>query len=49
MSAKVRAAAADMGVTNVEFVEAEAEQMPLPDESFDVVISIGARGTTVKA
>src|SRR6059058_2100765 len=36
MLAKARAAAAEMGVTNVEFVEAEAEQLPFPDESFDV-------------
>jgi arsenite methyltransferase len=41
MLAKARAAAAEMGVTNVEFVEAEAEQLPFADESFDVVISNG--------
>jgi arsenite methyltransferase len=41
MLAKARAAAAEMGVTNVEFVESEAEQLPFPDESFDVVISNG--------
>jgi arsenite methyltransferase len=41
MLAKARAAAAEIGVTNVEFVEAEAEQLPFPDESFDVVISNG--------
>ena len=41
MLAKARAAAAELGVTNVEFVEAEAEQLPFPDESFDVVISNG--------
>jgi arsenite methyltransferase len=41
MLGKARAAAAELGVTNVEFVEAEAEQLPFPDESFDVVISNG--------
>jgi SAM-dependent methyltransferase len=41
MLAKARAAAAAMEVTNVEFVESEAEQLPFADESFDVVISNG--------
>ncbi len=41
MLTKARAAAAEMGATNVEFVESEAEQLPFPDESFDVVISNG--------
>ena len=41
MLAKARAAAAEMGVTNVEFVEGEAERLPFPDASFDVVISNG--------
>ena len=41
MLAKARAAAAEMGMTNVEFVEGEAEQLPFPDGSFDVVISNG--------
>ena len=41
MLTKARAAAAEMGVTNVEFVESEAEKLPFPDESFDVVISNG--------
>src|SRR5919109_317642 len=41
MLEKARAAAAELGVTNVEFVEGEAEQLPFPDESFDVVISNG--------
>jgi arsenite methyltransferase len=41
MLAKARAAAAEMGATNVEFVEGEAERLPLPDASFDVVISNG--------
>ena len=41
MLARARAAAAELGVRNVEFVEGEAEQLPFPDESFDVVISNG--------
>jgi arsenite methyltransferase len=41
MLAKARAAAAEMGATNVEFVESEAEQLPFPDGNFDVVISNG--------
>src|SRR5205807_10047069 len=41
MVAKARSAAAAMGATNVEFVDAEAERLPFPDGSFDVVISNG--------
>jgi arsenite methyltransferase len=41
MLAKSRAAAAEMAVQNSEFIEGEAEQLPFPDESFDVVISNG--------
>jgi SAM-dependent methyltransferase len=41
MLAKARAAAAEMGASNVEFVESEAERLAFPDESFDVVISNG--------
>jgi arsenite methyltransferase len=41
MLAKARAAAAEMGAANVEFVEADAERLPFADESFDVVISNG--------
>jgi arsenite methyltransferase len=41
MLAKARAAAAGMGVVNVDFVEAEAERLPFTAESFDVVISNG--------
>jgi arsenite methyltransferase len=41
MLAKARTAAAEMGVSNVEFIESEAERLPFPDESFDVVISNG--------
>jgi SAM-dependent methyltransferase len=41
MLAKARAAAAELGVTNVEFVAGEAERLPFRDGSFDVVISNG--------
>ena len=41
MLAKARAAAAEMGLANVEFVEGDAEQLPFEDESFDVIISNG--------
>src|SRR3989442_6793733 len=41
MLAKARAAATALGQRNVEFVESEAERLPFPDESFDVVISNG--------
>src|SRR5205809_7278639 len=41
MLAKARAAAAEMGAANVEFVESEAEKLPFPDASLDVVISNG--------
>ena len=41
MLAKARAAATEMGVANVEFIEGEAERLPFPDASFDVVISNG--------
>ena len=41
MLGKARSAAADMGVGNVEFIESEAEHLPFPDGSFDVVISNG--------
>jgi SAM-dependent methyltransferase len=41
MLAKARAAAAEMGAANVEFVEVEAERLPFADESFDVVLSNG--------
>jgi arsenite methyltransferase len=41
MLAKARAAAAELGAANVEFVEGEVEQLPFSDESFDVVISNG--------
>ena len=38
---RARTAAAELGAKNVQFVEAEAESLPFPDESFDVVISNG--------
>jgi arsenite methyltransferase len=41
MLAKARAAAAEAGVENVEFVAGEAENLPFRAESFDVVISNG--------
>ena len=41
MLAKARAAATEMGVANVEFVDGEAERLPFADASFDVVISNG--------
>jgi arsenite methyltransferase len=41
MLVKARSAATAMGVHNVEFVEGEAERLPFPDASFDVVISNG--------
>jgi arsenite methyltransferase len=41
MLAKARAAAAEMGVANVDFIEGEAERLPFPESSFDVVVSNG--------
>src|SRR5919201_937753 len=41
MLGRARAAAAELGAENVEFVEAGAERLPFADESFDVVISNG--------
>ena len=41
MLAKARSAATAMRAGNVEFVESEAEHLPFPDASFDVVISNG--------
>lgn len=41
MLAKARAAVAEAGLGNVDFVEGEAEQLPFADASFDVVISNG--------
>jgi arsenite methyltransferase len=41
MVAKARAGAAELGLANVAFVEAEAEHLPFADASFDVVVSNG--------
>jgi SAM-dependent methyltransferase len=41
MVAKARAAAAQLGIEHVEFLQGEAEQLPFADASFDVVISNG--------
>ncbi len=41
MLAKARTVAAEMGASNVEFVETEAERLPFQDASFDIVISNG--------
>jgi arsenite methyltransferase len=41
MLTKARVAAAELQATNVEFVESEAQRLPFPNESFDVVISNG--------
>jgi arsenite methyltransferase len=41
MLSKARAAAEELGVENVEFVEGEIEQLPFEDGSIDVVISNG--------
>jgi len=41
MLEKARAATAELGLTNVDFLEAEIERLPLADDSVDVVISNG--------
>jgi arsenite methyltransferase len=41
MLEKARTGAAELGVRNASFVEGEAERLPFPDASFDVVISNG--------
>jgi arsenite methyltransferase len=41
MLTKARTAAVEMNAANVQFVESQAERLPFPDESFDVVISNG--------
>jgi arsenite methyltransferase len=41
MLEKARASAAEMGVENVTFIEADAERLPFDDGSYDVVISNG--------
>jgi SAM-dependent methyltransferase len=41
MLEKARAATAELGLTNVDFLEGEIERLPLASESVDVVISNG--------
>jgi arsenite methyltransferase len=41
MLSRARAASLEMGVTNVDLVESEAERLPFPDGGFDAVISNG--------
>ena len=41
MLAKARSSAIEMGATNVEFVQGDAETLPPTDDSIDVVISNG--------
>jgi arsenite methyltransferase len=41
MLEKARASAAEMGVENVTFIEADAERLPFGDGSYDVIISNG--------
>jgi arsenite methyltransferase len=41
MLSRARAAAAEMGATNIDFVEGEVEQLPFAAERFDVAISNG--------
>ncbi|HWH06587.1 MAG TPA: methyltransferase domain-containing protein [Gaiellaceae bacterium] len=41
MLTKARSAAAELGASNVEFVEGEIEALPFEDASFDVAISNG--------
>jgi arsenite methyltransferase len=42
MAARLRATLAEHGITNVEVIEGDAETIPLPDHSVDVVTSNGA-------
>src|SRR5207247_7702935 len=44
MLAKARAAAAELGSANVEFVESEAARLPFPDECVQDSISNGRMG-----
>ena len=41
MLTRARAAAAEAAIAHVEFVYGEVEELPFPDETFDVVISNG--------
>ncbi len=47
MLSKARAGAAEMGLTHVEFKEAFIEQLPLPDDFADVLISNGVLNLTL--
>jgi arsenite methyltransferase len=46
MLKKARKGAADMGADNVEFREGQAEDLPLPDDFADVIISNGVLNLT---
>lgn len=46
MLEKARKGAAEMGATNVEFREGQAEDLPLPDDVADVIISNGVLNLT---
>ena len=48
MLAQLRARAAKQGITNVETVEGEIEDLPLPDASFDVAVLSQALHHAVK-
>ena len=47
MLEKAQKGAADMGATNVEFREGQAEDLPLPDKFADVIISNGVLNLTL--
>ncbi len=47
MLSKARAGAAEMGMAHVEFKEAYIEQLPLPDDFADVLISNGVLNLTL--
>jgi arsenite methyltransferase len=47
MLEKAQKGAADMGATNVEFREGQAENLPLPDKFADVIISNGVLNLTL--
>ena len=47
MLGKARKGAEEMGATNVEFREGKAENLPLPDNFADVIISNGVLNLTL--
>jgi arsenite methyltransferase len=47
MLEKARKGAAEMGATNVEFREGKAENLPLPDDYADIIISNGVLNLTL--